>query len=169
MSHHFSDGHKQAQEIANLLKHHRAKKWGGSDSVSTKSGSKACVLFVLFCFTCVSLILLFFYWITVDVQYYISYKCIIQQCTVFKVYISFVVINIIIQGICYIPCVVQHILVAYLCIIAFTFWRRKWQPTPVFLSGEFHGQRNLAGCSSWDHKSRTRLSAIFLSFLACAF
>jgi len=23
-------------------------------------------------------------------------------------------------------------------------WRRKWQPTPVFLSGKFHGQRNLA-------------------------
>ena len=26
-------------------------------------------------------------------------------------------------------------------------WRRKWQPTPVFLPGEFHGQRNLAGYS----------------------
>ena len=24
-------------------------------------------------------------------------------------------------------------------------WRRKWQPTPVFLPGEFHGQRSLAG------------------------
>ena len=24
-------------------------------------------------------------------------------------------------------------------------WRRKWQPTPVFLSGEFHGQRKLLG------------------------
>ena len=24
------------------------------------------------------------------------------------------------------------------------------QPTPVFLSGEFHGQRSLAGCSPWD-------------------
>ena len=24
-------------------------------------------------------------------------------------------------------------------------WRRKWQPTPVFLPGKFHGQRNLAG------------------------
>jgi len=22
-------------------------------------------------------------------------------------------------------------------------WERKWQPTPVFLSGESHGQRNL--------------------------
>ena len=26
-------------------------------------------------------------------------------------------------------------------------WRRKWQPTPVFLPGKFHGQRTLAGSS----------------------
>ena len=26
-------------------------------------------------------------------------------------------------------------------------WRRAWQPTPVFFSGESHGQRNLAGYS----------------------
>ena len=25
-------------------------------------------------------------------------------------------------------------------------WRRAWQPTPVFLPGESHGQRSLAGC-----------------------
>ena len=31
-------------------------------------------------------------------------------------------------------------------------WRRKWQPTPVFLLGEFHGQRSLAGHSSWGPK-----------------
>ena len=24
-------------------------------------------------------------------------------------------------------------------------WRKEWQPTPVFLPGEFHGQRILAG------------------------
>ena len=30
--------------------------------------------------------------------------------------------------------------------------RRKWQPTPVFLPGKFHGQRNLMGYSSWGHK-----------------
>ena len=31
--------------------------------------------------------------------------------------------------------------------------RRKWQPTPVFLPGEFHGQRSLAGFSSpWSCK-----------------
>ena len=26
-------------------------------------------------------------------------------------------------------------------------WRREWQPTPVFLSGESHGQRSLEGYS----------------------
>ena len=26
-------------------------------------------------------------------------------------------------------------------------WRRAWQPTPVFLTGESHGQRSLAGYS----------------------
>ena len=31
-------------------------------------------------------------------------------------------------------------------------WRREWLPTPVFLPEKFHGQRNLAGCSPWDHK-----------------
>ena len=31
-------------------------------------------------------------------------------------------------------------------------WRRNWQPTPVFLSGEFHGQRSLMGYSPWAHK-----------------
>ena len=31
-------------------------------------------------------------------------------------------------------------------------WRRKWQCTPVFLPGKFHGQRNLLCYSSWGHK-----------------
>ena len=30
--------------------------------------------------------------------------------------------------------------------------RRKWQLTPVFLPGEFHGQRSLEGYSPWGHK-----------------
>ena len=33
------------------------------------------------------------------------------------------------------------------------WWRKKWQPTPVFLPGESHGQRNLAGCSPWCSNS----------------
>ena len=35
----------------------------------------------------------------------------------------------------------------YLC-----HWRRKWQPTPVFLPGESHGQKSLVGYSPWGHK-----------------
>ena len=31
-------------------------------------------------------------------------------------------------------------------------WRKKWQPILVFLPGESHGQRRLAGYSPWDHK-----------------
>ena len=33
----------------------------------------------------------------------------------------------------------------------FTFmrWRRKWQPTPVFLPGESQGQGSLVGCPLW--------------------
>ena len=31
-------------------------------------------------------------------------------------------------------------------------WRRKWQPTPIFLPGEFHGQRSLEDYSPWGHK-----------------
>ena len=33
--------------------------------------------------------------------------------------------------------------------IIFMHWRRKWQPSPVFLPGESHGQRSLVGCSPW--------------------
>ena len=31
-------------------------------------------------------------------------------------------------------------------------WRRAWQPTPVFLPEESHGQRSLVGYSPWTHK-----------------
>ena len=32
------------------------------------------------------------------------------------------------------------------------FWRREWQPTPVFLPEELHGQRSLVGYSPWGCK-----------------
>ena len=32
------------------------------------------------------------------------------------------------------------------------FWRRKWQPTPVFLPGKSHGRRSLVGYSPWGGK-----------------
>ena len=31
-------------------------------------------------------------------------------------------------------------------------WRRKWQPTPVFLPGKLRGERSLEGCSPRGHK-----------------
>ena len=34
-------------------------------------------------------------------------------------------------------------------------WRRRWQPTPVFLPGESHGQRTWQPTVHWVTKSRT--------------
>ena len=39
-----------------------------------------------------------------------------------------------------------------LWLFTFMHWRRKWQPTPVFLPGESHGQRSLVDYSPWDGK-----------------
>ena len=33
--------------------------------------------------------------------------------------------------------------------LTFMHWRRKWQPTPVFLPGESQGRRSLVGCRQW--------------------
>ena len=42
-------------------------------------------------------------------------------------------------------------------------WRRKWQPTPVCLSGESHGQRSLAGYSPWGRKEMDTIERLTLS------
>ena len=47
---------------------------------------------------------------------------------------------------------VRHNWATSLSLSTFMHWRRKWQPTPVFLPGESHGQRSLVGYSPWDHK-----------------
>ena len=39
-------------------------------------------------------------------------------------------------------------------------WRSKWQPTPMFWSGESHGQRSLAGYSPWGHKEMDTTSQL---------
>ena len=36
-----------------------------------------------------------------------------------------------------------------LSLFTFMHWRRKWQPTPVFLPGESQGRRSLVGCRLW--------------------
>ena len=42
-------------------------------------------------------------------------------------------------------------------------WRRKWQPTPVFLPGKSHGQRSLAGYSPWGRKELDTTGQLTLS------
>ena len=79
-----------------------------------------------------------------------------------------------------VPCAIQSVLISYLvytwyhpfglpcgsdskesaCNEETWFWsldweeplKRAWQPTPVFLPGEPHGQRSLAGDSPWDRQ-----------------
>ena len=41
---------------------------------------------------------------------------------------------------------VGHDCVTSLSFFTFMHWRRKWQPTPVFLPGESQGQGSLVGC-----------------------
>ena len=38
-----------------------------------------------------------------------------------------------------------------LSLLTFMHWRRKWQPTPVFLPGESQGRGSLVGCRLWGH------------------
>ena len=46
---------------------------------------------------------------------------------------------------------VGHDWATSLSLFTFMHWRRKWQPTPVFLPGEFQGWRSLVGCRLWGH------------------
>ena len=52
-------------------------------------------------------------------------------------------------------------------------WRRKWQPTPVFLPGEFHGWRSLVGYGPWgrtesDVTERLTLLALVYMCQCCS-
>ena len=46
---------------------------------------------------------------------------------------------------------VGHDWATSLSLFTFMYWRRKWQPTPVFLPGESQGQGSLVGCHLWGH------------------
>ena len=49
-------------------------------------------------------------------------------------------------------------------------WRRKWQPTPVFLPGKFHGQRSLVSMvSPWCCKSWTQLKQLSTHACVCVY
>ena len=45
-------------------------------------------------------------------------------------------------------------------------WRKEWQPTPVFLPGESHGQMSLGGYSPWGSKVSDRTKQLILSKVA---
>ena len=46
---------------------------------------------------------------------------------------------------------VGHDWATSLSLFTFMHWRRKWQPTPVFLPGESQGRESLVGCCLWGH------------------
>ena len=51
--------------------------------------------------------------------------------------------------------------VRYNFTFTFMHWRRKWQPTPVFLPGESQGQESLVGCRLMGvTQSQTRLKRL---------
>ena len=46
---------------------------------------------------------------------------------------------------------VEHDSATSLSLFTSMHWRRKWQPTPVFLPGESQGWGSLVGCHVWGH------------------
>ena len=46
---------------------------------------------------------------------------------------------------------VGHDRATSLSLFTFMYWRRKWQPIPVFLLGESQGWGRLVGCRLWGH------------------
>ena len=46
--------------------------------------------------------------------------------------------------------------------------RKKWQPTPVFLLGKFHGQRSLASYSPWGRKELDMTQRLHFLFFPCS-
>ena len=58
--------------------------------------------------------------------------------------------------------------VTSLSLFTFMHWRRKWQPTPVFLPGESHGWRSLVGCSPWGREESDMTERLHFHFsLSC--
>ena len=66
---------------------------------------------------------------------------------------------------------VRHNGVTSLSLFTFMHWRRKWQPTPVFLPGESQEQGSLVGCHLWGQQgiSLHETGCTFLSFISHPF
>ena len=63
---------------------------------------------------------------------------------------------------------VGHDWATSLSLITCMHWRRKWQPTPVFLPGESQGRRSLVGCCRWGRTESDTTERLHFHFsLAC--
>ena len=59
---------------------------------------------------------------------------------------------------------VGHDWATSLSLFTFMHWRRKWQPTPVFLPGESQGWGKLVGCRLWGRRVRHDWSDLAAAF-----
>ena len=59
---------------------------------------------------------------------------------------------------------VGHNWVTSLSLFTFMHWRRKWQPTPLFLPGESQGRGSLVGCRLWGRTESDMTEVTYLTF-----
>ena len=59
---------------------------------------------------------------------------------------------------------VGHDWATSLSVFTFMHWRRKWQPTPVFLPGESQGRGSLVGCSLWGRTESDKTKVTWQQF-----
>ena len=59
---------------------------------------------------------------------------------------------------------VRHDWTTSLSLFTFMHWRRKWQPTPVFLPGESQGRGSLVGCRLWGRTESDTTEATCLLY-----
>ena len=60
---------------------------------------------------------------------------------------------------------VRHDWAPSLSLCTFMPWRRKWQPTPVFLPGESQGRGSLVGCRLWGRKESDTTERLHFQFM----
>ena len=60
---------------------------------------------------------------------------------------------------------VRHDWVISLSLFTFMHWRRKWQPTPVFLPGKSQGRGSLVGCRLWGRTESDTTERFHFHFL----
>ena len=63
------------------------------------------------------------------------------------------------------PLGVGHDWATSLSLFTFMHWRRKWQPSPVFLPGESQGRGSLVGCSPRGHYRSDTTERLHFHFL----